>query len=135
LKKTKESVTEFLAERGEWWIDKMGLKWWRRVTLNFIQSAYDFAKLVEGIEEVDERAMAYAEIDWGHMVADIFFNVELMVENDEVDFMEIEASIVHELVHLMVEGLQKFPDDEHNERTTTQLARAFIWVRNGGRNE
>lgn len=69
---------------------------------------------------------------WEYLQAKVAINVpEVARMNDD----KLERVLVHELCHILVAEMRGDPDvcSDHEERTVTQLAKAFIWTRDRAR--
>lgn len=116
--KTKE-VKELISERITWWKAKMGLGYWN--------VRYDFQKGKPEQLEDGFQICARCGADWAHEDALITFYPKAMKNYSED---EIENTVVHELLHIFVNEMRQKGLD-HEERVVTELAKAFIWVRDG----
>ena len=108
------------------WVKQLGLGMWRI-------DAYYYDNPLTVMKEfaAGENEIVYAEVtsDWRYMKAAIKFNMPALTgKTDE----EIEASVVHELCHILVCEMRTDGVD-HEERVVTGLQLAFMWTREAGR--
>lgn len=111
------------------WINALGLKWWHRVELEYHRDQQWF-------EDNDHHgAAATATADWEYQRGTLRFNLPRCVELDDSD---AEYVAVHECMHLLLLQMrQAVPDAAWDagrwmpweEHTCTDLAKAFMWVR------
>lgn len=108
---------------AEFWEPKLGLETWR-IRYHFCRSRVDMP------EEQDATAVTKAH--WDYLFADIYWCLDDLPEDD--DFLE--AILVHELMHVHLNELHAKKDKaSHHERVATQLARAFICLRDATKRE
>jgi len=104
------------------WGTKLGLRWWS-VEIRYYDRPKHFRKASGASANAAMRVWA----DWRYMTATIAVNVPALAELSDD---ELERSIVHELVHILVNEMREDdPDVKHEERTVTMLTKAVIWVR------
>lgn len=109
------------------WVQTLGLGAWR-IFLTWERDGYsDRGHSAEGNYE-DRKSGAYTVADWRYMEAEITFNVPGLYDMEP---HRLEEIFVHELCHVLLSEMHR--DDvtlqAHEERTCTQLAKAFLWVR------
>lgn len=119
-------------------IDAIAKRWRRPMGLGFWDVQYAFVR--DGFESDGKPApdaAATCKADWRYLRATLSFN---MLRLSSMDDGEIEQVIVHEFMHIFLNETRALrPDDQltaerddwlaHEERMASQLANAFIWVR------
>jgi len=100
------------------------LKWWVKWTgLSFNTLTTVFVDYWEGGLDAD----ALCEAHWQYLEHVITFNLTKMVALSED---EIEATVVHELMHIFLNEMQSDSVDvNHEERVASTLQKAFMLVR------
>jgi hypothetical protein len=112
------------------WVGPLGLKWW---SLNF---TYSREPLESGKGE-SYACLGTCTADWEYLTAQITFNLPALSKKSDAD---LEECFVHELCHVFVNEMRMWGEKEmptekhdeamhHEERTVTQLANAFLWLR------
>lgn len=112
----------------EAWLRPLGLLWWD-VTINYYRDPSEFPV---GTGSADARVAARVWAQWEYLQATIAINVaEIATMDDD----ELERVLVHELCHILVNEVcdDSKAESPHEERTVTQLAKAFIWTRDAAR--
>lgn len=109
--KTRKRISELL----EAWTQRLGLRWWT------ITAVYYSKRRPNG-----KHGQVFATVypDWRYMHARIDFNLRVAADLTPA---ELEAAVVHELCHVLVNELGGKP--HHEERVCTTMARAFLWTR------
>ena len=107
------------------WLQPLGLLWWS-VDIDYYD---DSAEFPGGTGSGDSRVVARVWAQWEYLQAKIAINVPEVAQMDDD---KLERVLVHELCHILVSEMRADPDacTDHEERTVTQLANAFIWTRN-----
>lgn len=123
-KRSEKKTIAILREYFKWWINWTGLGWWR-VDILFIKDRKEFT-----VDKNREQTMVCIA-DWRYLTATIRVNLQSARERKRYD---LERTVVHELVHILVNELD-VGDTGHNERTVTQLTKAFFWVRDQAKEE
>ena len=103
------------------WITSLGLRWWS-VEIVFYRKSRDFRKA----NGASRTAAMKVFPKWQYLQAFIAVNVPAISRMDDT---ELERAVVHELCHILVNEMHGANQD-HEERTVTTLADAFIWTRN-----
>ena len=100
------------------WAHGLGLGYYTRETLYYSKEK-EFRKGNGGV------AVFRVWADWRYLTFTISVNLPAVKRlNDN----ELEHAIVHELVHVLVNEMRE-TGINHEERTVTQLTKAFFWVR------
>lgn len=116
-----------IEQFARYWIERLGLRWWR------IDLKWDRGdNLPSADPAISEEWSGYAATDtaWQYLRAQVTFAVGAFTELDDED---AERSVLHELVHVLVEELR--PEEltwewqRHNERCVSMLTSAFLWTR------
>lgn len=112
---------------GEW-LQPLGLLWWE-TTINYYD---DPAEFPGGAGSGDSHVAARVWAQWEYLQATVAINVPEVARMDDD---RLERVLVHELCHILVAEMRADPDvcTDHEERTVTQLAKAFIWTRDRAR--
>lgn len=99
-------------------------KWVRLLLLSDHRIIYKFVNSWEGQLYCD----ALCDAKWQYMDHELTFHLGRV---RTMTAEEIEITVVHELCHILVNEMRE-PDEDlkHEERVTTQLQKAFMWVRN-----
>ena len=110
------------------WLQPLGLLWWQVDTLYYD----DPAEFPGGAGHGDSHIVARVWAQWEYLTAKIAINVPEVAQMDDD---KLERVLVHELCHILVSEMRADPDacTDHEERTVTQLANAFIWTRDRAR--
>ena len=118
----KKKTTKLIRKIFKWWATYLGVM------------RYEFDLLYCSSSEWDQGkdCIAYINTDWKYQEASIYFNMQKMRERSAE---QIEYTIVHELCHLLVNEMQNYKRVDHEERVVTDLAKAFIWVRDQAKEE
>ena len=113
--KTKR-VKRLLRKYCNWWIHWMGLEYWR-VTVNFMSGKHKGrnGNLLAGKNDAD----------WKYLEATIAFYPDAM---RHLTKDAIERLVCHELVHTFLNEMRESGID-HEERVTSELTKAFMWVK------
>ena len=107
---------EALADK---WLAPLGLKQWRRITFEYCLNRAEFGT-------GNNEALMVVSADWRHTEAVVDVNVLYIAEQDDAD---LEHCFLHEMVHILLDEISDEEQRGHVERVTTQVARAFQWVR------
>jgi hypothetical protein len=118
MMKYKE-VRQHIRKVVPWWVHQLGLGYWH------VKVYYSHE--IQRNHQGTIRA-AYCEADWRYETASITFYPKAMCEMAED---EIEATVVHELMHVFLDEMRE-PEIHHEERVATQLQKAFCWVKKAG---
>lgn len=110
-------VKKLLKKYFTYWAHWTGLGYWN-VHLRFENEVKDGPgeTFIEG----------HCQADWRYQFATITFYPKAM---RHLAAAEIESAVVHELVHVFLCEMREDGID-HEERTATQLEKAFLWVKN-----
>lgn len=103
------------------WFTTLGLGWWV-VDLYWERSR----------DEEHPSQLGETSSKWQYRSAAVTFNLP---EIATVDDDRLEECVVHEMVHILVNGIQDIRYDqstEITEYTVTTVARAIIWARQAG---
>jgi hypothetical protein len=101
------------------WRADLGLRWWS-VRLEFERERHPR-------DSTETCVLGETTANWKYMNARIVFFLPEIAAMDDAD---LERSVVHELVHVLVnEMTERDEDDAHQERVVTTLTDAFIWTR------
>lgn len=119
FRETKKRLKSAISK----WHKTLGLGWWK------VDYRY-YNTLTSGDRSLNGNILATCSADWRYMTADICFAVE-SIWGAELDDEAIEALVVHEMCHILVNEMREDGID-HEERVTETLARAFVWARNEG---
>lgn len=135
-----EEQKERLRLLADFWLKQLGLNYWL-VNLEYFDDTGDFANAAGSTHSHPrfgvERIVARTFVSWEYMEATIqFCLLECANFNDD----ELETMFVHECCHILVNEMRYVTDCEcenfnvrHEERVVTQLAKAFIWVRDAAK--
>lgn len=117
--RSKKKTIKLCKKSFEWWIKWLGLLWWHVEVVYFTNKK----AIKKNFRSKDVVMVCHA--NWMYMQATIFVNVPKAqtLEDDDV-----EATVVHELVHVLVNEMRAEGID-HEERVVTGLTKAFQWVR------
>lgn len=113
-----------LAER---WVKPIGLGWYW-IDMAFARDDYEPPNDGRGGKD---HTIAHCSTDWRYGTACITWNMPLVL--DEPDD-KLEMIFVHELMHIFVNEMRWTATNDtdsidHEERVTTTLAKAFLWLR------
>ena len=119
--KDKE-IKRFVRKKLKWWIGWTGLGYWKITSrweeiIMMDHGGYDTAAL--------------CTCDWKYQTAEIVISLSKF---RDLKKWEIENAIVHELCHIFLNEMREEGID-HEERCATQLAKAFLWVRDSRMNK
>jgi hypothetical protein len=110
-----------------WWERALGLGFWR-VEYNWHDSGSSAFERDDGNITI---ARAWAKWQYLHLCIDI--NTPAL---SSLDDEHLEETMVHEFCHALVNEMREDdPTLKHEERVVTQLANAFVWVRDLARDE
>jgi hypothetical protein len=105
------------------WDQPLGLRWWKM--------RYEYAREHDnpGCDEVSRR-VARCWTSWQYLEATIRFYLPALVDLDDA---EVEQTVVHEMCHVLLNEMRELRHDaenwlQHEERTATVLAKAFLWT-------
>ena len=119
------------------WVAVLGLGAWD------ITNTFDRVGLKTDAGDLNDnlRCMAKTAVRWPYLNANIMWNLPQLgdLEDDK-----LEQIVVHELCHILVHEMREWAPEiieadrsaigmKHEERVTTNLTNAFIWVRNAAR--
>ena len=103
------------------WLNTLGLRHWN-IDLRY------YAEIVEsGPESANRSLFAECFASWKYMDVQVRFNLACAIDmSDE----QLERLFIHELMHVLLSEMhQDEPKaQEHEERTATVLANAFMWT-------
>jgi len=109
-----------VAQLFDTWTYRLGLRWW---TIRVLY--YNRRKRFKHAADHETFARVYA--DWRYLNATIEINLPCAKRLDDA---ELEAAVVHELCHILVNEMSttalRTTGEEH---VCTTLAQAFIWTR------
>lgn len=109
------------------WVKPLGLGWWV-ITTEWVRE-YKNAEPKGKVFGTNERDVCLnCSASWKYGTATIRCYLPLIADMSDT---ELEQSIVHELMHIMVNECRVDGDDwlDHEERVCTTLAKAFLWLR------
>jgi hypothetical protein len=111
------------------WIKPLGLDLWD-VNVVLYDSTDEYAVDCPGAPQEGVRmGLMFCYADWQYRLGTIGVNMEVV---DLISEELLEQHIVHELCHLLLNEMQRYDyDPMHEERVATDLAKAFMRVRNG----
>jgi hypothetical protein len=115
----KKVIRKFLDQ----WITCLGLRWWK-IDVYWFKTRKEVKRFKK---QGSKYAFARCYADWRYGTASIHINLPAF---DVLSDAEIEATVVHELVHVLVNEMQAGGMD-HEERAVTGLTKAFLWTREG----
>ncbi len=119
FRKEKRRVEGFLRK----WLKPLGLLWWN------IEVEYDRTADLSVTAPEGRSVAAKCKVDWQYKQATITFNVP---EIGELNDGGLERVVVHELMHIFLNEMRSYDtDSDHEERVASDLASAFLWVRDG----
>jgi hypothetical protein len=104
------------------WAKPLGLLWWHVDLVYFTEPADVIREFAFSDEEI---VLARTYADWRYGTASIHFNVPGF---DGLSLEEIERTVVHELVHILVNEMRE-GEMHHEERVVTGLTKAMFWLR------
>jgi predicted SprT family Zn-dependent metalloprotease len=109
-------VKKLLHKYFTWWVHWTGLGYWN---VRMVMSG-----------KVKKRPnnyllCGYNETDWRYQTTSITFYPKAM---RHLAPDEIEAAVIHELVHVFLNEMRE-PGIDHEERVATTLQKAFSWVK------
>lgn len=103
------------------WFDTIGLAWWN------VNITWDRERREDRPSQLGETSSK-----WQYRSAHVTFQLpEIATVTDE----RLEECVVHEMTHILLQGIEDFRDDQATqitEYTTTTIARAIIWAREAG---
>ena len=115
-----KNVSKLINRHMKKWTYCLGLRWWE-INVYYIKKK-QAKKIFKENKTSAIAARTYA--DWRYSTASIYFNIPfLKTLNPET----IEAIVVHELCHVLVNEMQK-KGKHHEERVVTGLTKAFLWT-------
>lgn len=121
-RKQKKRIDRFIEK----WKAFLGLRWWS-VTINYHDEPY----IGEATVPTAARTTTYWE--YNRAVID-FYVPEFTTESDE----RVEEIVIHEFCHILVNEMRQWHDANdgvpHEERVVSNLAQAFLWVRDAAKN-
>jgi len=116
LKKEKKRVRRVFDK----WMEPLGLLWWT-ILVDYNEGREDFQN------EDNTEIVCNVQMRWEYLEALITVNVGCTAQLSDA---ELERSLVHELVHILIAEMQGEPGEvKHQERVVTLLTKAFFWVR------
>lgn len=120
-RKQKKRLERFIEK----WRTQLGMRWWQ-ITFNY----HDEPCVGDG----DRPPAARTTVDWDYNRAIIDFYVpEFVKDSDE----RVEQIVIHEFCHVLVNEMRQWRGASdalsHEERVVTNLAQAFLWVRDAAR--
>ncbi len=119
MKSSKKKLIRRYIKR---WRTILGLYQWKIKTF-YHKDPEDILKNFDTGKRSMSSAMVNA--DWKYRSANIHFN---MLNVNELPPAEIEETVVHELVHVLVNEMRE-DGIHHEERVVTDLTAAFLWTR------
>jgi hypothetical protein len=110
IRRVKKLVRKYL----KYWVHILGLGFWR-VDLCFIDCFED------------RQVVAETTVEWKYLEIHITFSLVALCDFAE---QRIERIVLHELCHGLINEMRSYHDDhDHEERVASQLANAFMWVK------
>ena len=121
----KREITEYIRERVKWWVRWTGLGWWK------IDIIYrnEFDKKLDGERSKGCYGVCFPQ--WQYRVATIVFSLNAIKRN-RLNKTDLEYAVVHELMHCFINTMRE-PGIEHEESAATDLARGFLYCRDGAK--
>jgi len=115
------------------WHDRLGLGWWY---VDYLYERDPAPSHDDGQTRITTRATATALWDQGSATITFFMTVIADLDDDQLEY-----TVVHEMCHIIVREMREdrladettHPNIAHEERVVTNLARAFITVRDQAR--
>ena len=98
------------------WQKPMGLLWWR-ITVHYYDDPVQVLRIFGGVEG-DRIVPAITTADWVYGIATVSVNMLAVAKMDDT---EIEAMVVHELCHILVNEMRE--NEIHHEE---QIGRAHV---------
>lgn len=120
----KKKFKKFCDKKLRWWAHNLGLCDWH------LKWVY-----VDKLKQRKKGRIIEAStiIAWEYKNAEILISCEALKNKTK---KYIEATLVHELTHAIVNEMQEKKNAyKHEERVVTNLTNAFIWVRNETKRE
>lgn len=120
FKAQKKRVLDF----WNMYFSEIGMGWWA-VELNWSRER----------EESSPDTIALTNASWEYRNGNVTF---FLPKCAEISDDQLEEAVVHEMVHIIAEGIHDLRDDqsrEITEYTVTSLARAIVWARRAGRKD
>lgn len=103
------------------------IKKWHQPLVGWWRVSHVYYREGLGPEYREAGALACADAQWEYLLATISWDMPEVARTGD-DYLEY--AFVHELAHLMVNEMAgEVQDVRHQERVVTQLARAFVWIR------
>lgn len=118
-----KKIKKFVKERFEWWTRWLGLQY-GTIDLSFVDVIDE-----DGWANLDQVGVCHS--DWKYHESHITLSMRKL---KDLDKEQIEKAIVHELMHVFLNEMREEGID-HEERVATSLQKAFMWVRDGVREE
>lgn len=111
---------------SERWITPLGMGWWRVTHI--------WERAEGASDKGDDRCpVASVVVDWEYRHVGITWYLPTVARRSDED---LEQDFVHECCHILVNEMRQWRDAndglQHEERVCTDLARAFLWVRQAG---
>lgn len=113
--KTKR-VKKLLKKYFLWWVHWTGLEYWH--------CRMGFERKINKLPN-NLWLGGYCTVEWKYQTARIVFCPRAM---RHLTPEEIEATVVHEIMHIFLNEMREDGID-HEERAATQLQKAFMWVK------
>ena len=115
--KLKKKITRFVEK----WRVPLGIKWW---SVNFYYER-EYAK--DDDKHDSCHTGATCKVQWPYKTAQITFYLPAL---DTLDDEELERTVVHELIHILVNEMRDFDEGaNHEERVVSDLTSAVFWIR------
>jgi hypothetical protein len=112
----------------EKWTKPLGLLWWT-VDILFYDNPSEILR--QFTVNAEETTLARTYADWRYGTAKICINLPAF---ENLDAKEIERTVIHELVHILVNEMRE-GEIHHEERVVTGLTKAFEWTLKAGKDE
>ena len=118
------------------WIKPLGLKWWSVHIEYFREPIPEEDEAPRSHGHVLPHAVATCSCDWKYLRAILRFDLR---STEAMEPERLEWTVVHELMHIFLNETRAEDSDgdwlDHEERVASQLANAFIWLRESLVNE
>lgn len=105
----------------EQWTPALGLDRWRKLVLRYTDDTESI------MADNGDLGVASCAARWQYLEAEITVCLPHVARMDDA---ELEYHLVHELCHALVNEMSNDDEEDHEERVVTELAMAFMSVRN-----
>lgn len=131
FRQTIDRIKEAVAK----WVDRLGLKWWRDITMEYYRTPEDMKSAIQD-QNMNPDCMADTHVDWQYCQAVVRWNVSKILPSTDED---IDYYVRHEFAHILIREMREWGDSNsdnkiaHEERVCTMLGQAFGWIYDAGR--